>query len=129
MTYDDEYKLKDYAFKKFLHLNGVKQDPEKLTPSLQARFYRTTSKRRVIMNSKGLGFGFSNNIKPGIFTKSLLELPEHEKIYDFLFGLLSTNLYLVLARALNWLVIRGSANYPYLIVNIYQTNSKIISKL
>ena len=29
LNYDDEYKFKEYAFKKFLHLNGIKQNPEK----------------------------------------------------------------------------------------------------
>lgn len=129
LDYQDECALKDKAFNSFLQASGVKEKPNVLIPSPKPRHYRTTSKRRVFCERDGIGLGFSSTVKAGVVAKSALEPQEHQRIYEALQKLLSSKAYSSLARALNWLIIRGTYERQFLILNIFKMDAGVVRKL
>ncbi|WDE95350.1 hypothetical protein PQO03_06410 [Lentisphaera profundi] len=129
MDYQEELKLKDQAFTKFLQNSGISKSPKKIIASPKPRQYRTTTKRRVFFSNKGLGLGFSKAVKAGTCVESKLEPEKHQEIYAFLQETLSKKTYYALAKALNWLIIRGNYDRQFLIFNIYKMDADVIRKL
>jgi tRNA/tmRNA/rRNA uracil-C5-methylase (TrmA/RlmC/RlmD family) len=129
LDYKQECELKNKSFATFLSASGIKVKPRNLIASPKARHYRTTTKRRVYCDRHGLGLGFVDSVKPGVVSESDLEPPEHLQIYKFLRETLSDKKFSSLARALNWLIIRGSYERQFLILNIFQMNAGIVRKL
>ena len=129
LDYQKEVEIKNKAFAVFLQRSGVKCLPEELVLSPKSRNYRTTSKRRVFCDRQGLSLGFSKKAKPGQIAKSELEPIEHQNVYEFLGEILASKAYSPLARALNWLVIRGTYNKQFLIFNIFKMDASVVRKL
>jgi tRNA/tmRNA/rRNA uracil-C5-methylase (TrmA/RlmC/RlmD family) len=128
LDYDRECQLKDKAFAAFLKAHKVETQPNSVIPSPKPRNYRTTTKRRVSCTPEGLGFGFAGKVTPGVVETSLLEPLEHQNIYEFLQKHLATKTYSSLARALNWLIIRGTYERQFLILNIYKMDASVVRK-
>ncbi|MCM8540910.1 MAG: methyltransferase [Lentisphaeraceae bacterium] len=129
LDYDQECELKNSVFAKFLKTNGINLKPEDLLKSPKPRHYRTTTKRRVFCEREGIGLGFANPVKAGVVSQSLLEPETHQKIYSFLQETLSAKSYSSLARALNWLIIRGTYERQFLILNIFKMDGNVVRKL
>lgn len=129
LDYPKECEIKNKAFSEFLKSNGINLNPKSLISSPKARNYRTTSKRRVFCDRDGIGLGFSTKVKAGLVSESLLEPREHLEIYKFLQKTLSEKSFSPLARALNWLIIRGSYDRQFLIINIFKMDRNIVRKL
>jgi tRNA/tmRNA/rRNA uracil-C5-methylase (TrmA/RlmC/RlmD family) len=129
MDYAQELKIKDLAFAQFLSKLGIKKAPEKLIASPKPRYYRTTTKRRVFQEGAGIGLGFSKPVKAGICMASELEPQKHNEIYQFLQKTLSKRTYFSLARALNWLIIRGTYDRQFLILNIFKMDADVMRKV
>jgi len=129
MKYEDELELKNKAFAEFLRKSGISLKPKALVGSPKPRNYRTTTKRRVFCDRHGIGLGFSQEVKPGVCAESALEPEEHQKIYQWLLNILSEKSYSGLARALNWIIIRGDYRRQFLILNVYKMDSSVVRKL
>lgn len=129
MDYLAECELKNKAFGNFLKASGINTRVEPIVPSPKPRHYRTTTKRRVFCERDGIGLGFSSSVKAGAVAKSALEPVEHQKIYEYLQRTLSAKSYSHLARALNWIIIRGNYDRQFLILNLYKMDGSIVRKL
>ena len=130
--YGEELRIKQTALAAFLRANSIKIKPEPLIGSPRPRKYRTTSKRKVF-ESRGkffLLFADESYItKPDLFRSSLLEPDEHAIIFEYLCGLLNQPGYTFLARALNFIIIRGNYEEFSVIFNISKINADVIRKL
>jgi len=129
LDYENELDLKNKAFKNFLSSNGVSTEIKAILASPKPRHYRTTSKRRVFCTREGIGLGFSEQVKAGEVLKSDLEPTEHQEIYEQLHKLLSESSFNPLARSLNWLIIRGTYERRFLILNFFKMNSGLVRKI
>ena len=129
LDYGDECQLKNAAFQSFLKSNGISLKPKELIPSPKPRHYRTTTKRRVFCERDGIGLGFSQAVKPGICAESELEPTEHLDIYKWLQLTLQKKSFHSLSRALNWLIVRGTYERQFLILNIYKMDGDVVRKL
>lgn len=129
LEYENELELKNRAFEKFLKMHGIKHSPATIAASPKSRNYRTTTKRRVYCNREGIGLGFSRPVNAGVVAESLLEPKEHQAVYIFLQKVLSDKTFSSLARALNWLIVRGDYERQFLILNFYKMDSSIVRKL
>jgi len=132
LSYEDELKIKSASLKKYLADNRIKSNPANIIPSPLPRKYRTTSKRKVY-ESKGkfyLLFADESYVThPEFFRPSLLEPDEHGAIFEYLINLFNQPGYIFLARALNFLIIRGGYKEFSLIFNINKINADVIKKL
>ena len=129
LDYEEELDLKNKAFAKFLTENGISKKAEPLLKSPLPRYYRTTTKRRVYSYQNGVGLGFSSEVKAGVVEKSALEPEVHQKCYEYLQKSLSAPNFMPLARALNWIIIRGSYERQFLILNFFKMNAGLVRKL
>lgn len=129
LDYQKECDVKGKAFSQFLSQSGIRLKPKKIIPSPKPRNYRTTTKRRVFLSQSGIGLGFSEPVKDSVVTRSVLEPEEHQRIYEFLQETLSSKAFSPLAKALNWLIIRGNYDRQFLIINIFKMNSVVVKKL
>ena len=129
LDYKEELDLKNRAFSLFLAKNNISLKPAKIVDSPKSRNYRITSKRRVFCDRHGFGLGFSEPVKDGVVIESKLEPVEHRKIYQFLAETLSGSSFSSLARALNWLIIRGSYDRQFLIFNVFKMDGAVVKKL
>lgn len=128
LDYAQECELKNKAFENFLKVNDVDVEASPLIHSPKPRNYRTTTKRRVFCSSNGFSFGFSNEPKSGTVAESVLEPESHFNIYKFLIKTFTEKSYSALSRALNWVIIRGSYERQFLILNIYKMDAKVVRK-
>ena len=78
LEYPVELALKREALHRFWQSRGLPGRPEPIEPAPVPRGYRTTTKRRVILRSRGLAFTFAGRSPyvPGV-APSALDLPEH----------------------------------------------------
>ncbi len=132
LPYNDELKLKDAALSRFWENNGLPLAPEPVIASPRPRGYRTTSKRRAILNGSRLNLVFGDHLlktqkKP--FLESPLEPPEHTRTYNFLQKKLSEPSYKLVASHLNHLIIRGNYKEIAVIFNVRKMNGPLIRKL
>ena len=121
MDYSLETGLKDGALRRFWKQHQLPGRPEGLVASPRPRHYRTTSKRRCLpgiaaerRGQKTLPCRFSP-IGDG---SALLEPAEHAAIYSALEELLARPEYAAMARALNFVIIRGTYDEFMVIFNM-----------
>lgn len=119
LPYETELALKNEALKIFWEANRLRGLPREIVPSPLPRNYRTTSKRRVFFDG---GVSFEPRA-------SLLEPAEHAGIYKLVLDRLKEPAFRHLARALNWLVIRGTYKYRVVIFNVDHLDAVIVRKL
>ncbi len=120
LDYRLEAEIKNGALRAFWKHHQLPARPEQLVASPRPRHYRTTSKRRCLPGSGG--FGKRKNATEAIFAttgeSSLLEPGEHAAIYAAVEGLLARVEFSPLARALNFVVIRGTYDEFMVIFNL-----------
>ena len=119
LPYEAELALKNKALLNFWRANRLGEPPRELVPSPLPRRYRTTSKRRVVFEGKAF-------LEP---RASLLEPAEHEGVYKLILERLLEPAFKPLARALNWLIIRGSYKYRVVIFNVDHLDAAVVRKL
>lgn len=119
LPYEAELALKNEALRLFWEGNRLGDFPRALVPSPLPRKYRTTSKRRVFFDG---GVSFEPKA-------SLLEPSEHAGIYKLVLERLKEPAFKHLARALNWLIIRGTYKYRVVIFNVDHLDAVIVRKL
>ncbi len=130
MEYGRELRLKNEALKRFRDIHSLPCDPGLITRSPLSRGYRSTSKRRVAMASGKIYFLHPGE-RPGgkqLVSPSLLEPPRHEEIFRLIHRRISRNEDEPLAKALNWVIIRGIDRGCALILNVYRIDAAVVRK-
>ncbi|MEN8134634.1 MAG: class I SAM-dependent RNA methyltransferase [Thermodesulfobacteriota bacterium] len=132
LPYKEELQLKDSALALFWKKQRLPLAPEPVIASPRPRGYRTTSKRRAILNGPHLYLVFGDHLlktqkKP--FLESPLEPPEHTRTYNFLQKKLSEPAYKLVASHLNHLIIRGNYKEIAVIFNVRKMNGPLVRKL
>jgi tRNA/tmRNA/rRNA uracil-C5-methylase (TrmA/RlmC/RlmD family) len=121
LDYGRETALKNQALQRFWKHHELPGRPEGLVVSPRPRHYRTTSKRRCRTWAKAGGQGQKNapmRIYIADEGSELLEPREHAVIFAALEGQLSGTAFLPLARAMNFIIIRGSYEEFMVIFNL-----------
>ena len=132
LHYDKELEIKNAGLHLFWQRHKLPGKPEPVAPSPKPRGYRTTSKRRTVLQRGALylRFGDKGGAKQQqAFLASPLEPPAHERIYRFLQQKLSEQTYRQLANHLNYLIIRGSYKERAVIFNVDTLNGPLVRKL
>jgi tRNA/tmRNA/rRNA uracil-C5-methylase (TrmA/RlmC/RlmD family) len=132
LDYNEEIKIKYSALLKYLKENGVDTKPEAVIKSPLPRNYRTTSKRKIFESKGKFYFLFAEESYPtrsDLFRPSLLEPAEHKKIFEFLCDMFNQPGFTFLARAMNYIIIRGSYTEFSVTFNINKINADVIKKL
>jgi tRNA/tmRNA/rRNA uracil-C5-methylase (TrmA/RlmC/RlmD family) len=129
-TYQDECLIKQKALELFWRKNDIPGTPEKIIPSPLSRGYRTNSKRRVLFyKGKASLVLEQSRCEPGTLQQSSLEPALHLSIYQFLLDLLSNVNYQMLARSLNFCIIRGSYTSCSVILNVHTVDNIVVRKI
>jgi tRNA/tmRNA/rRNA uracil-C5-methylase (TrmA/RlmC/RlmD family) len=129
LLYSQELQLKNQAFAELWAQAKLEGRPEAITPAPMPRKYRTTTKRRVVYNEqRGLSLDFADRGAPGTCAFSNLEPDNHNSLYEYLFDRLSTPAYVALARALNWIIIRGGYTSHCVILNVSKLDATVVRK-
>ncbi len=133
LEYNDELRFKNETLQAFWKANRIDGAPEPIAPSPLPRFYRTTTKRRVLVSRKGVALSFvggnAQQKSDAKYHESVLEPESHKKIYGFVSDKLNLPAYSTLARHLNFVIVRGSYNEPSVIFNVDMMNGEIVRKL
>jgi tRNA/tmRNA/rRNA uracil-C5-methylase (TrmA/RlmC/RlmD family) len=132
LDYNEEIKIKYDSLLKYLKENKINIKPDPIIKSPLPRNYRTTSKRRVLESRGKFYFLFAEESYPtktDLFRPSLLEPVEHKKIFEYLCAMFNQPGFAFLARATNFVIIRGSYTEFSVTFNISQINADIIKKL
>lgn len=129
LDYGAELKLKNKALADFWQAQRLAGTPEPILASPMPRAYRTTSKRRVFWDNGQLTLDFSDMAVDGGCARSLLEPAEHNAIYALLHEKLSTPAFVALAKALNWIIIRGTYQFRVVIFNVSKMDATVVRKL
>jgi len=132
LDYSFELKVKNEALRTYWKSKGLPDKPNLILPSPKPRGYRTTSKRRLLSEGGRITLDFkhpgpSSSAKP-LGSVSALEPAEHARIYEFVLSKLSTPAYSPLAKAMNFIVIRGDYTRFAVILNVFRTSGDIVRK-
>ncbi|MFQ3609205.1 MAG: methyltransferase [Chloroherpetonaceae bacterium] len=133
LAYSDELALKNETLQAYWKSNRLRGVPEPIMPSPLPRFYRTSTKRRVLVSRKGVTLSFiGGNAEQKSDAKhheSVLEPESHKKIYAVVSEKLNLPAYSTLARHLHFVIVRGSYLEPSVIFNVDMMNGEIVRKL
>lgn len=129
LPYADELDLKTRAFARFLQERGIAPPPRPVEPAPKPRAYRTTTKRRAFRHTRGVGLGFARPAGPGVCVESDLEPEAHNRLYRWICEVLSRDANAPLARALNWVVVRGGYDRRVVILNIFEVDAGVVRAL
>lgn len=130
MEYSREIRYKSEALKSFWNINSLPCDPGPIMPSPLSRGYRSTSKRRVVVASGKVYFLHPGEMPGGrqLVSPSLLEPPAHEEIFRLVHKRISRKEDEPLAKALNWVIIRGIGRGCALILNVCRIEAAVVRK-
>ncbi len=126
VDYSDELEIKNRAFALFCERNGLPH-PERIVESPLPRNYRTTTKRRAVFENGAFRLSFGDG--ECLEYAEPLEPGEHLAIYRFVEETLKKPAFVSLAKALNWVVIRGSYRHRAVIFNVSEMNASVVRKL
>ena len=130
--YAVELDLKNRAFQEFWKARGLGNNLSPIIPSPRPRHYRTTTKRRVVMEKNRVELSFlteSSAVARARTAKETLVEPEpHAVIYKFILSKLNTPAYTVFAKALNFIIIRGDYTQFTVLFNVHSLNGEIVRK-
>jgi len=131
VNYEDELKLKNQSLAGFWKNFNLDKAPENIEPSVKPRFYRTTSKRKIVFKSDKFYLVHSENsmLSKKLVEQSLLEPEEHFKVFEFLSALINKPTNKFLSRHLNYIIIRGNYLEFSVIFNTNLLNADIVRKL
>jgi tRNA/tmRNA/rRNA uracil-C5-methylase (TrmA/RlmC/RlmD family) len=124
LPYQEEWRLKNRAVQQWWHENRLPGHAEQIVPSPKPRHYRNTSKRRVVFKHDQVRFVTVDD-NPG---SALLEAESHGVLYDFFQEEMNRHVNQVLARSMNYIIIRGSYDRPSVIMNVNQFNAPVIRR-
>ncbi|WP_288799730.1 class I SAM-dependent RNA methyltransferase [uncultured Fibrobacter sp.] len=127
MDYKDELVAKNKAFSLFCQENAL-PNPERIVESPLPRNYRTTTKRRVVLNREKFQLVFDEEDNCSEFAEPL-EPAEHLAVYRFIESYLQKPVFNTLAEVLNWVIIRGSYKWRTVIFNVCEMNALVVRKL
>lgn len=132
IDYALELDLKTKALAQFWKARKLSGKLNAVLPSIRARHYRTTSKRRIVKEKNGFVFTYLSEsmriANPKLNLQPLVEPEEHQLIYKFILGKLNTPAYLSLAQALNFVIVRGSYTEFTVLLNVHRLNAEIVRK-
>ncbi len=130
--YNLELDLKNQALQEFWKAHGLPSKPDLILPSPRPRHYRTTSKRRVVMEKGRFALSFLTEsnaaANPKAAKESLVDPKEHTLIYQFILSKLNTPAYTLFARALNFVIIRGDYSHFTVLFNVHRLNGEVVRK-
>lgn len=129
LDYGDELDLKNQALAAFWREHRLPGTPEPVLASPLPRGYRTTTKRRIFWDNGQLTMDFSDMAVNGTCAQSALEPAEHNAIYALLHEKLSAPAFVGLAKALNWIIIRGTYQFRVVIFNVSKMDASVVRKL
>lgn len=132
LEYAAELKIKNSALQQYWKTNSIPGITGQITPSPRGRNYRTTTKRKVIYNRGAylLVLGSYSEVKPGqLFYRSPLEPEEHSNIYHYLSKKINENPFLIIAKSLNYIIIRGNYEQFTVIFNVHTLNADVVRKI
>lgn len=131
LDYARELEIKNAALQEFWQEHNLPDKPNRILPSPKPRHYRITTKRRVISSGPRVLLDFHADRPSGarrMGAASELEPPEHKAIYAFLLEKLNQESYEGLARALNFLIIRGDYTRFSVFFNVHRLNAGVARK-
>jgi len=132
MEYRAERALKDEALRLFWASHKLSGVPESVIPSPLARGYRTTTKRRVLLDSGSPRLGFDDDRHrrhPAAMKMSELEPSAHAEMYDRIAELIRQRPFSSAAAGLNYVIIRGTLRERVLILNAHTLDANRIRRL
>jgi tRNA/tmRNA/rRNA uracil-C5-methylase (TrmA/RlmC/RlmD family) len=129
LPYELEVRIKQMALEKFWKLHRLSGVSGEIINAPVPRRYRATSKRKIIISGQKVSLvTMQHRCLPGTLQRSLLEPESHEKIYNYLHCALNSLPSNVLARALNYCIIRGGASRLALIFNVHEINANVVRR-
>ncbi|MFP4393457.1 MAG: hypothetical protein ACLFOA_03865 [Desulfohalobiaceae bacterium] len=132
LEYMQELELKNRALQTFWQRHRLPGVPETVRASPLPRHYRTTSTRRAAWRRGALFLHLAGQNPSKLkqpFLASPLEPESHARIYRFLRAKISEAAFGIVAKHLNYLVIRGSYAEQAVIFNVNTMNSPLVRKL
>lgn len=131
LSYRDEIEFKQTSLLEYWELQSINGSPSPIIPSPKERFYRTTSKRRVLAKQGKFYLLFNQkSMTPGtLYNRSSLEPADHSKIYDYISRIVNEPAYKLIGNSLNYLIIKGSYTEIAVIFNVHKLNAEIVRKL
>ncbi|MCU0275566.1 MAG: class I SAM-dependent RNA methyltransferase [Acidobacteria bacterium] len=125
LDYELEIEIKNEALRRFFRHHELPGRPERIIPSPRPRGYRTTSKRRC--RHAAFGGRQGREIAHDAFFSAgegaaMLEPEEHGRIFAFLEERLQDPAFAPLARALNFIIIRGTYEEFLVVFNLQAMN-------
>jgi len=116
-----EYTLRAMAAAAFCRSYGTAYTS--LLQSPQMRHYRSTTKRRGHYCEEGFSLRLRHK------TCSALDSQQHQEIYDWLTEKLNASGMAVLAKEVNFAILRGMGEHPALILNVRRLSGDIVRKM
>lgn len=129
LEYGDELRIKQQALATFWREQRLPGTPSAILPSPLPRRYRTTTKRRVFFEFGQATLDFSDLAAGGGCAASELEPAEHQEIYAALHAKLNQPAFSALAKALNWIIVRGNYKFRVVVFNVSQLDATVVRKL
>lgn len=127
LDYHQELALKREAIAVFWRETGLPGRADLVVAAPVPRGYRTTTKRRVSMSARGPALAFPGyRRRTSGLGPSDLDAPEHLMVYRFIVRYLARPGTRVLAKALNWVIVRGTASRLVLILNVRVFNASLV---
>ncbi len=128
MEYADELALKERALAQWWRAAELPGQPERIVPAPLPRRYRTTTKRRVVVEGTDAALHIGGGGKAQELF-ALLEPETHAALYDHIGAQLRTGRFKALVRELNWVIVRGSYVELTVICNVRRLDGPIVKKL
>lgn len=132
LDYERELALKNLAMRQFWAHHRLPLAPASILPSPKPRQYRTTTRRHVVCDRAGLRLAAHHaETARGAAQSppSRLEPPEHTALYTALAKRLGAAHFRPLARALSYIIVRGSYTERSVLFNVAQLDGTIVRKL
>jgi tRNA/tmRNA/rRNA uracil-C5-methylase (TrmA/RlmC/RlmD family) len=132
LQYDKELEVKNDALFKFWEKNRLHGTPGIVTGSPKPRHYRTTTKRRIFFSHGKYRLRFSHHKEAdaeSLMLCSELEPVQHEQIYSFLAEKINNPAFSASAKALTYIIIRGTYSEFSVIFNVTTLNGQIVHNL
>jgi len=132
LNYDAEVDLKNKALQEFWVAHRLPLAPAPIVPSPRPRHYRTSTRRHGFCDRHGLQLTPHHATPSRGATgaqASRLEPPEHTALYTALAARLGDAHFRPLARALNYVIVRGSYTERAVLFNVAQLDGTIVRKL
>jgi len=132
LDYRREIEIKSAALDRFWRRNRLDGVVEGVVPSPRPRGYRTTSKRRVAVESGTICLFLGERPRAEDrrgFVASSLEPQSHAAIYRHLREQLAQPRFRAVAYRLSYVIVRGTYERPAVIFNLDELNAALVRKL